>query len=347
MFFGSDNWAGAAPEIVEAVARANNDYAPAYGDDALTRQLTQRFNEVFETECSVFLVATGGAANGLALSVLTPPYGAVLCQDGSHVQTDECGGPEFFTGGAKLVGVPGQLGKFDRDALQTSLEQFPNHPPHSPVFSAVSLTQGTECGTLYSTDEIAAISEFAHSREMAVHMDGARFANAVAGSDCSAADLTWRAGVDVLSFGGTKNGCMAAEAVVFFNPALVRDFEHRRKRAGQLFSKMRFVAAQFDAYLTDDLWLRLAGHANGMAQRLSTGLAALTDVQISYPTEINEVFATMAPTKSEAMRKAGAVFFPWVLPGDEAGGHMNRMIASFRTSVEEVDAFLALASATV
>lgn len=347
MHFGSDNWAGAAPEVLTALSAANEGFAPAYGDDPLSQKVNDRIADVFETDCTVFFVGTGGAANGLALSVLTPPYGMVLCHDGSHVQTDECGGPEFFTGGAKMVGVAGANGKLSPDVLRSALQQFPQHAPHSPPPSAITITQGTECGTLYQADEIAALGEFSKDNNLALHMDGARFANAVAASGRSPAELTWKAGVDVLSFGGTKNGCLAAEAVVFFNTDRVGDFEYRRKRAGHLWSKMRFIAAQFDAYLEDDLWLRLAGHANAMAQRLSSGLAALNDVDICHPTEINEVFAAMPVDVSREMRRQGAVFFPWVMPGDTTGGRMNRMIASFRTTRTEVDDFLSLAQNTL
>ncbi|MEZ5560538.1 MAG: low specificity L-threonine aldolase [Pseudomonadales bacterium] len=347
MLFGSDNWAGVAPEILAALTRANEGAAPAYGDDALTQKVQQRFAELFETDCAVYFVATGGAANGLALSVLTPPYGMVLCHEGSHVQTDECGGPEFLTGGAKLRTVPGADGKLTPEAVRSALAAFPNHPPHSPPAAALTLTQGTECGTLYEVAEVAELAATAHEFGLAVHMDGARFANAVAATGATPAELSWKAGVDVLSFGGTKNGCLAAEAVVFFDRSLVRDFEYRRKRAGHLWSKMRFIAAQFDAYLQDDLWLRLAAHANAMAQRLAAGLAALEGVELCYPPRINEVFVTFPADAAERMRAAGAAFYPWVLPGDPAGGRMNRLIASFRTSEAEVDAFLALAHATI
>ena len=343
MFFSSDNWAGAAPEVIEAIARANDGYAPAYGDDPLSERVMAKFSEVFEHACTVFFVTTGGAANSLALSTLTPPYGMVLCHDGSHVQTDECGGPEFFTGGAKIVGVQGQDGKITPDGLTKTLTEFPQHPPHSPPPSAITITQGTECGTLYDLEEIAAIGAFARENNLHLHMDGARFANAVASSQATPAELTWKAGVDVLSFGGTKNGCIAAEAVVFFNQDCVKDFEYRRKRAGHLWSKSRYIAAQFDAYLNDELWLKLAGHANQMAKKLSNGLAAFNEVEVCYPTQINEVFAAMPPDAANGMRKQGAVFYPWTMPGDEYGGRMNRMIASFRTTEEDVDAFLELA----
>jgi threonine aldolase len=347
MYFGSDNWAGAAPEILAALQRANDGAAPGYGDDQLTRAVARHFSEIFETDCAVYFVATGGAANGLALSVLAPPYGLIVCHELSHVQTDECAGPEFLSGGAKLLPVAGSAGKLTPAAVRRLLTNLPNHPPHSAPPAALTLTQGSECGTVYSPAELAALSETAHEYSLAVHMDGARFANALVATGVSPADLSWRAGVDVLSFGGTKNGCLAAEAVVFFRRDLVRDFEYRRKRAGHLLSKMRFIAAQFDAYLDEALWLRLAAHANSMATRLSSGLAALNGVEICYPTQINEVFAVFPDGVAERLREAGAAFYPWVTPGDPAAGKMNRLICSFRTTADEVDRFVALVGRTL
>jgi threonine aldolase len=343
MFFGSDNWAGVAPEILAALAAANSGFAPAYGDDALTQSVQEKIAALFETDCAVHFVATGGAANGLALSVLTPPYGMILCHDGSHVQTDECGGPEFLTGGAKLLTIPGRHGKLTPDAVRDALREFPDHPPHTPPPRVLSLTQSTECGTVYRPDEIRALGELAREHGLALHVDGARFANAVVATGATPAELTWKAGVDALSFGGTKNGCLAAEAVVFFDRARVADFEYRRKRAGHLWSKMRFLAAQFDAYLEGGLWLRLAAHANAMAARLAAGLAALDGVEICHPNETNEVFVTFPGDVADRLRAAGAAFYPWVMPGDPFAGRMNRLIASFRTSEEDVDRFLELA----
>ena len=343
MIFGSDNWAGAAPQVMEALARANEGPAPSYGADELTRRVEARFSDLFERDCAVFFVATGGAANGLALSVLTPPYGMVLCHEESHIQMDECGGPEFFTGGAKLLPIAGHGAKLTPEAVTAALAGFPHRPPHGAPAAALSLTQATECGTLYTPDELSALCTAAKENGLAVHMDGARFANAVAAFGASPAALSWEAGVDVLCFGGTKNGCIAAEAVVFFDAQRAADFEFRRKRAGHLWSKMRFIAAQFDAYLADGLWLDLAAHANAMAARLSAGLAAIDGVAVSYPTEINEVFAVFPDGVADRLRAAGAAFYPWVTPGDPAAGRMQRLIASFRTTPEEVDAFLALA----
>ncbi len=340
MNFASDNWAGAAPEIIEAIARANDGAAPAYGGDDLTRRVEARFCEIFERDCSVYFVATGGAANGLALSVMTPPYGMIVCHEESHIQMDECAGPEFFTGGAKLLPIAGHAGKLTPDAVTNALRGFPHRPPHGAPASVLSLTQATECGAVYSASELKALCDTTHQAGLSVHLDGARFANAVVATGASPAALSCGAGVDVLCFGGTKNGCLAAEAVIFFDREKAKDFEFRRKRAGHLWSKMRFIAAQFDAYLHDDLWLTLAAHANTMAKKLSEGLAPIDGVEISYPTEINEVFVTFPDGLAEKLKEKGATFYPWVTPGDPAGGKMQRLITSFRTSAQEVQSFL-------
>ena len=340
MSFASDNWAGAAPEIIEAIARANDGPAPGYGADPLTKKVEARFAEIFERNCAVFFVATGGAANGLALSVMTPPYGMVLCHEESHVQMDECAGPEFFTGGAKLLPIAGKDGKLTADAIRKTVKGFPHRPPHGAPISALSLTQGTECGTLYSVEELTAVCDAAREAHLSVHMDGARFANVVASSGKTPAELTWKAGVDVLCFGGTKNGCIAAEAVVFFDRHRAMDFEFMRKRAGHLWSKMRFISAQFDAYLEAGLWLKLAGNANTMARRLSAGLQEIPGVSLVYPTDINEVFVVFPDGVAEKLRDGGDIVFPWITPGDPADGRAHRLICSFRTTEAEVDGFL-------
>lgn len=341
MNFASDNWAGAAPEIIEAIAHANDGPSPAYGGDDLTRRVEARFCEIFERDCAVFFVATGGAANGLALSVMTPPYGMIVCHEESHIQMDECAGPEFFTGGAKLLPIAGGAGKLTPAAVIKALKGFPERPPHGAPASVLSLTQATECGAVYSASELTALCDTAHQAGLNVHLDGARFANAVAATGASPAALSCGAGVDVLCFGGTKNGCLAAEAVVFFDREQAKDFEFRRKRAGHLWSKMRFIAAQFDAYLKDDLWLKLAAQANAMAKKLSNGLAEFDGVEISYATDINEIFVVFPDGVAEKLKDKGASFYPWVTPGDPAGGKMQRLITSFKTSAKEVESFLA------
>lgn len=342
MNFASDNWAGAHPEIMAALERANHGHAPSYGGDALTKRVEKTFSEIFEREVAVFFVATGGAANALALSQICPPWGMILCHEESHIQMDECGAPEFFTGGAKLLPIRGFAGKQRADAVEAALAGFPDRPPHGMPACALSLTQATECGTVYSVAEVKALAAAARAAGLKVHMDGARFANAVAALGCKPADVTWKAGVDALSFGGTKNGCLIAEAVVFFDPAGAADFMFRRKRAAQLFSKMRFIAAQFDAYFEGGLWLAMAAHANAMARRLSDGLAAVDGCKVWYPTEANEVFVTFPPGAAERLRAQGAAFYPWVTPGDPASGAMQRLICAWATTEQDVDEFLAL-----
>ncbi|MDH3793082.1 MAG: beta-eliminating lyase-related protein, partial [Rhodospirillales bacterium] len=249
--FCSDNTAGASPQILEALARAAAGKVMPYGNDDLTRRVEARLREVFETDCAVFPVATGTAANVLGLSVMTPPYGAVYCHKDSHINVDECGAPEFFTGGAKLVTLDGAHGKLTPEILAGAIGGVGD--VHHVQPAAISLTQASEAGTLYTPEEVAAIGDLARQHGLGLQMDGARFANALVALGCSPAEITWRAGVDALAFGATKNGALAAEAVVLFKPELARTFAYRRKRGGHLFSKMRFLSAQLDAYLADDL----------------------------------------------------------------------------------------------
>jgi threonine aldolase len=340
MPFFSDNWAGAHPEILAAMARANDGAAPAYGADALTKRVEARFSDVFERDVAVFFVATGGAANSLALAQLAPPWGMILCHEESHVQMDECGAPEFFTGGAKLLGLKGCAGKLAPGAVAAALAGFPDRAPHGMPPAALSITEATECGTVYSIAEIAALAADARRAGLRVHMDGARFANALVALGCAPADLSWRAGVDALSFGATKNGCVAAEAVIFFDPADAEGFAYRRKRGAQLLSKMRFIAAQFDAYFADGLWLRLAAQANAMARRLSDGLAGIDGCRIWYPVEANEVFASFPGRVADRLRAAGALSGPWITPGDPSAATMHRLVCSWATTSQDVDSFI-------
>ncbi|MEZ5920607.1 MAG: low specificity L-threonine aldolase [Parvularculaceae bacterium] len=341
MTFASDNWAGAHPRIIEAMTRANEGLAPSYGGDAHTKKAEEKFSEIFERDVAVFFVATGGAANSLALSQLSPPWGMILCHQESHIQMDECGAPEFFTGGAKLLPLEGFAAKLTPQIVSAGLEGFPERPPHGMPAKILSITQASECGAIYSPDEVAALGALTREKNLKFHMDGARFANSLAHLQCSPADITWKAGVDALSFGGTKNGCVFAEAVVFFNPAAAEEFMFRRKRAAQLFSKMRFVAAQFNAYFEDGLWLEMAAHANAMAQKLGRGLGAIEGCCVWYPVEANEVFVSFPDGVSERLNAEGFQFYPWVTPGDPAGGSMRRLICSFATSEGEVENFLA------
>lgn len=334
--FLSDNAAGVSPPILDAIAGANSGMAPAYGSDALTDSLTGRLAEYFEHPAQCFLVGTGTAANALSLATLCPPWGAVFCHREAHVAVDECGAPELFTGGAKLVPLGGDHGKLTPDALRNAHATFRLGDQHQVQPFAVSLSQATEAGTVYRPDEIATIADWAHGAGLKVHMDGARFANAVVGADSTPADLTWRAGVDILSFGATKNGALAAEAVIVFDPQLGEDLRFRRKRVGHLFSKSRFFAAQFHAYLDGELWRRNAIQANRMAARLADGLARLSGVSIAHPVEANEVFPCLPDDLTTALRDDGFLFLDW--PAAGAGG--RRFVTSPMTTEDEVDAFL-------
>ncbi|MGF7177533.1 threonine aldolase family protein [Azospirillum doebereinerae] len=337
--FRSDNVAGAAPEVMTALATASTGQAAPYGNDALTARVTERLSAIFETQVAVFPVATGTAANALALSALAPPFGAIYCHEEAHITVDECGAPEFFTGGAKLVPLPGAHGKLTPDTVARAVARAGVGVVHKVQPSALSLTQATEAGTVYRPDEVEALVEVAHAGGMAVHMDGARFANAVARLGCAPAALTWKAGVDVLTLGGTKGGCLAAEAVVFFNPAMAEDFGYARKRGGHLVSKTRFLSAQLDAWLADELWLRLSGHANTMADRLAAGLGKLPGVVLEYPVEANELFVRLPESTIAALEAAGFGFYRW----DDG---LVRLVTAFDTPATSVDAFLKIASGT-
>lgn len=338
MNFSSDNVTGASPEILAAIGEANQGPAAAYGDDPLTRRVEARVAELFECEADVFLVATGTAANALSLSVMAPPFGAVFCHPESHIECDECGAPEFFTGGAKLVLLPGADGKLDPATLAAALDA-PDHGVHHVRAAAVSLTQASEAGTVYKPDEVKAIADLAHDRGLRVHMDGARFANALAKLGCSPAEASWKAGVDILCFGASKNGALAAEAVVVFDRELAKTLAYRRKRAGHLFSKMRFLAAQFDAYLEGDLWLKLADHANAAAARLAAGLAAIPGAAFRHPVEANEIFVELPEAVIQGLFADGFSFYRW--PGE--GARLVRLVTAFNTLEADVDAFIASA----
>ena len=343
MNFASDNTAGIASAILDAMRSADQGFAPGYGADDLTRRVEERIAEVFQREVAVFLVPTGTAANALAIAHLSPSWGGVLCHAESHIAVDECGAPEFFGAGLKLIELPGVGAKIAPGVLRTALAQE-RRAPHSVVPSVLSLTQATEAGTVYALDELHALAEMAHAHGLAVHMDGARFGNALVRLGVTAADATWKAGVDVLSFGATKSGAMAAEAIVFFDPARAAGMGERRKRGGHLLSKHRFLAAQFDAYLRDDLWLALARHANDAADKLAARLAA-AGFQPVWPVEANEVFVVLTGAADRKLRAAGAHYHPWStnsLPADIAIGPddvLVRLVTSFATSGAEIEIF--------
>jgi threonine aldolase len=343
MNFASDNTAPVAPDILQAIVRANEGFAPGYGDDGWTRSVERRLSELFEREVAAFLVPTGTAANALALAHVAPPWGVVLCHADSHIATDECGAPEFFGAGLKLVGLAGEAGKIAPDTLADALKGYGGHSPHQMVASALSITQASEAGTVYRIAEIAALCEIAHARSLAVHMDGARFANALARLNATPARLTWRSGVDVLSLGITKIGAMAAEAIVFFDPARAAFMGERRKRGGHLLSKHRFVAAQFTAALAQGRWLALAGHANAMADRLAGKLAAIGLAPV-WPVEANLVFVVLPRALDARLKAAGARYY--VRPSESlelgADGVLARLVTSHATLEEEIDRFVGL-----
>jgi threonine aldolase len=350
MNFASDNSAGAAPEILEAIAASSRVNAPAYGADDYTARAAAKLSEIFETKVAAFLVATGTAANALALSSLAKPWEAVFCHEESHVHDDECGAPEFFTGGAKLVGIAGECGKITPAALREALARFPRGLVKSSQPGALSLSQATESGTIYRGGEISELCDIARAAGIGAHMDGARFANALVASGFAPADITWRAGIDVLSFGATKNGALACEAVVFFDPAHSANFAYLRKRGGHTLSKGRFLGAQMEAYLTDGLWLRLAERANHAARRLSEGLAKAPGVRLAWPNEANEVFVVVPTETVCAWRAAGAKLHDWSTRsiaaerGPREGEMLVRLVTSFETGPDEIDRLVALCS---
>ena len=345
MFFASDNWAGAAPEIVAAVTREAMRFGAAYGESELDRAVEAHFSEIFERDVAVFFVATGSAANGLAMAAVERPGGVVFCHRESHMIEDECGGVEYLTGGARLFPVDGAAGKMDPAELKSAMARFIPGSVHSGQPMAVSLTQQTEAGGIYTPDEIRALAKIAMGRDLPLHMDGSRFANALAHLGVDAAEITWKAGVDILSLGATKNGCFGAEAVVCFDAARAADLHYLRKRAGQLFSKSRFIAAQFDAWFRGGLWLKLARHANAMAGRLRAGIAALPNAREAWATQGNEVFVVLERADADRLRQAGARFHDWHEPHG-AGLSLSpdevlvRLVTSFVTEPEEIDRLL-------
>jgi len=327
--FLSDNTASVSPEILAALAAVNHGRVNPYGDDEWSARLDRAFGDFFGTEVRAFAVATGTAANALSLAVLCPPYGAIFAHQEAHLETDECGAPGFFTGGGQLTLLPGEHGRIAPETFSATLAAYPNHL-HIVQPAVLSLSQATECGTAYRAESIAALAASAHGRGLKVHMDGARFANVVAFLGCHPGDITWRAGVDVLSFGATKNGAMGVEAVVFFRPELVRDFELHRKRTAHLHSKSRYLAAQLLAYLEGDLWKRNAARANGFAQRI----ARAAGTALLHPVEANEVFVRLGAERIRALRAAGFEFYDWGPP--EAGE--ARLVVSWDQPEEEVRA---------
>lgn len=344
MFFASDNTSGAPPEVMQALLRANEGFARSYGGDDIMARVTAQVRALFDApEASVHLVATGTAANALALATLTDPWGAVFCHRHAHIAEDECGAPEFYTNGAKLVLIDGAHGRITPDALTEALATTGASGVHGVQRGCLSLTNVTEAGTVYTPAEIAALTAIAKSHGLPCHLDGARFANALVATGASPADMTWRAGIDVLSFGGTKNGLLGVEAVVLFDPAKSWELELRRKRGGHLFSKHRFLSVQMEAYLTDGLWMRLAAQANAMGQRLAQGIAGLNHAALTHPSQANMIFANWEPGGHARLQAAGAVYYDLRPLPD--GRETARMVASWNTTEDHVDRFLGLLKA--
>lgn len=347
MLFGSDNVTGASPTVLQGLVAANAGVAAPYGQDTWCLQAEAALAEVFECDVKAFFVSSGTVANSLALSTLVPPWGAVLGQADAHIVRDESTAPELFTGGARVMALPATQGKLVPQVIN-ALFQTPGHPPHHAVPAALSVTQINERGLVYTPAELSALAATARHYGLGVHMDGARFANAVAALGCAPADITWRAGVDVLSLGASKNGALMAEAVVFFKPDLARDFAYRLKRAGQVAAKSRYYGAQFLAWLANDHWLELAAHANHMAARLAAGIAGSGVARLAWPAPANEVFALLPQALAERLWQAGAVFHAWPSPlqaDDPVPGPQEllvRLVTSFATSPDQVDTWLAL-----
>ena len=331
--FASDNVTGACPEVLDAIIKANDGDSIPYGNDQISTELQDKFSEIFEKEVIVFPTASGTAANALALATMTPSFGNIYCHKFSHINTDECGAPEFYTGGGKLVTLQGVNGKITAEELDQAISG--KGIIHHTQPSSVSITQVCETGEVYQLDEIKKISEVAHKHKLSIHMDGARFANALVSLNATPAEMTWKSGIDILSFGATKNGCIAAEAIIFFKKELVGDVAFLMKRAGHLLSKMRFISAQLDAYISNDVWLRNAKHANKMGKKLSDGLKDHSDINLAYPTEANEVFATFPRNKIDHLNSEG-----YQINEDEWEGKAVRLVAAWNTCDQDVEKFL-------
>jgi threonine aldolase len=323
--FASDNAAGVDARIFAALAECNPGTAPPYGVDELSSQINALYSDIFERETYVFATPTGTAANGLALGAVTPQYGAIFCHERAHIVTTECGAPEFFSGGARLILLPGRSHKISPETLSAALKPYQAGSLHQLRASTLSLTQATDGGTCYDCDELSALAQIAHGAQMKVHMDGARFANALVSLGVSPAAMTWKSGVDILSFGMTKNGAMNVEAVITFDREIAATLRYLHKRAGFLYSKMRFAAAQLRAYVSKDLWRENARTANANARRLTTALLACPDVTLEDPAQANQLFVHLPPAVVDALARADFKLRPWPHPA----GDLHRLVGSF------------------
>lgn len=336
MNFKSDNVVGIHPNILKAIIKANQGTESSYGNDTYSAKLKEKCCELFETDVSIYLTGTGTAANCLGLSALAKPYETICCHEEAHINTDECGALGLFTGGTKLVTIPGANGKINLDFLENYTDKTSIHYPHGGKPSCISITQATECGTVYSLEELHQISDFAKSRHLSLHMDGARFANSLVTLDCTPAEATWKAGIDVMTFGSIKNGTMAGEAVIFLNKKYAENFDFIHMRAGQLLSKMRFFACQFLAYLENDLWLKNARNANHMATKL---LQLFNDYNFEseYPVQANELFITLPKNLVEYLRSQDIGFYDWTISKKDQNKNTYRFLTSFLSNDFEID----------
>jgi threonine aldolase len=351
MDFASDNTAGVSERILAALVAVNKGSSPAYGADEMSAKASYLLAELFESDLTAYLVSTGTAANALSLGALCPPWGGIFCHAEAHVAADECGAPEMFTAGAKLIGIPGLGGKIGLSDFKASLREFPKGVINQVQPSALSVSQATECGTLYHRTEIASLAACAHEAGLYVHMDGARFANALVAANCTPAEMSWKAGVDILSFGATKNGALACEAVIVFNSNLAANFKFQRKRSGHTISKGRFLGSQMVAYLEDDHWLSLAQTANARAAEFAKALFQIKGIRFVWPCEANELFVILPRKMDQALKAAGASYYDWtsksfasaVAPQEDEV--LIRLITSFATEPEAIQRFIAIARA--
>ena len=347
MYFASDNSSPAHPNVMKALEKANTGYMGSYGADPIMDEVRDQIRVMFEApEAAVYLVSTGSTANALSLATFCPPWGAVFCHRNAHIEEDECGAPEFYTGGAKMVLIEGVDAKILPANLRKSIEFTARAGVHNVQRGMLSITNVTEMGSVYSVAEIAELTAIAKEYNLPCHLDGARFANALVAAEATPAEMTWKAGIDVLSFGGTKNGLMGVEAVVIFDPKKAWEFELRRKRGGHLFSKHRYLSAQMLAYMQDDLWLSLAQQSNAMGARLAQGIAAIDSAKLLHPADANMVFASFPRALHKSAHDGGASYYFWPFnqsldgPADEALS--ARMVCSWCTSEADVDGFLSL-----
>lgn len=352
MNFNSDNWAGAHPAISENLARHSASLDAAYGASELDRSVERRFDEIFERKVGVFFVGTGTAANSLAVAAMNRPGGVVFCHRDAHLANDECGAPEYFSDGMRLHAVDSNAGKIKAPDFERELGRYRSDFIHAGQPAGATLTQSTEAGTIYRPEEIAEIASVCASRGIPLHMDGARFSNALVSAGTSPADLTWRQGVDMLSIGGTKNGCWCAEALVFFHREQALQMPYLRKRAAQLFSKSRFIAAQFEAWLRDDLWLQLATTANQAAAKLADAVTAKPGCRLAWPVEANAVFVVLPEILAADWRERGLNCYNWPIPNELENSMSKdetllRLVTHFGTGENELEAFAALPGMSV